>query len=176
MLHIKTHIMKKFPQYLLFVIFLGQLPALLAQTGGAEESPYRQFDFWIGEWNVYHTTADTLVGVSKIERIIDGKGILENYHTAGGFKGKSLNTYNATSHEWEQYWIDNAGTVLSLKGGLEDGKMVMGNRTAAGKGFSLNRITWTPLANGHVTQVWEVSQDEGENWQKVFDGTYKPKS
>ncbi len=157
------------------ILSLGLLSAGLA-AAQAEVDPYRQFDFWIGEWNVYDSSADTLVGISKIEPIIDGKGILENYHTPAGYKGKSLNTYNAQTQEWEQYWIDNVGTILNLKGKHEDGNIIMGNRTPSGDTFVLNKITWTPLENGYVTQVWEVSQDEGKNWSKVFDGTYKPKT
>ena len=160
-------------KYLLTTLFLISAGLAVSQT---EVDPYRQFDFWVGEWNVYHSTADTLVGISKIEPIIDGKGILENYHTPAGYKGKSLNTYNTQTQQWEQYWIDNVGTILNLKGKYEDGKMVMGNRTPSGDTFVLNKITWTPLGNGYVIQVWEVSQDEGKNWQKVFDGTYKPKT
>jgi tetratricopeptide (TPR) repeat protein len=57
----------------------------------------RQFDFWIGEWNV-ETTAGQPAGTSKVERILNGCALLENW--SGGGDGKSLNIYNANRNVW----------------------------------------------------------------------------
>jgi hypothetical protein len=34
------------------------------------------------------------------------------------------------------------------------------------------RITWTPLADGAVRQLWVSSGDGGATWTPVFDGKY----
>jgi hypothetical protein len=36
----------------------------------------------------------------------------------------------------------------------------------------VDRITWIPLEDGRVRQVWEASRDYGNTWQVLFDGTY----
>lgn len=38
-----------------------------------------------------------------------------------------------------------------------------------------NRVTWTPLPNRHVRQLWESSTDGGTTWTVEFDGDYAPK-
>lgn len=71
---------------------------------------YAEFNFWIGEWNVYKHDTDTIVGKSKIEAIIDDKVIKETYHsTTSKYRGTSLNKYNARTDQWEQFWVDNYG-------------------------------------------------------------------
>jgi len=132
------------------------------------KSKVHQFDFWLGEWDVYKYGTDTIVGRSHIQSVNDSTGILENYHTPGRpFKGKSLNTYNKKTGNWEQYWIDNTGTVLKLEGGISEGKMVM----TGFEGLRGSRITWQSVEQG-VRQTWEMTADGGKTWIVVFDGLY----
>ncbi len=136
-----------------------------------------QFDFWLGEWDVYKTQTDTIVGDSFIESINDSTAIQEHYKAVGSpYKGTSLNKYNFLSGQWEQYWIDNGGLTLHLSGGLIDGKMVLENEMVYPQGKVTNRITWSyDDTSDTVRQVWEQGPD-GETLQVVFDGTYKRKN
>lgn len=160
------------------LIILLLVPLLLS----AQESKidvkklYHQFDFWIGSWSVYKYGTDTLVGYSQIESIIDGMGLLENYSVVrGAYQGKSLNTYNPATEQWEQYWIDNSGLSLFLKGGLKDGKMVLEDRIEGDTQKAINKIAWEEEAGGSVRQTWSISRDGGLTWIVAFDGEYKPK-
>lgn len=130
------------------------------------------FNFWIGEWTV--TTPDGKVaGSNKIERVSNGNGLLENWTSARGGHGKSLNAYNPTKKVWQQFWVGGDGMVLELSGGLnERGAMVMVGPSSAPNQAELNRVTWTPNADGSVRQFWEVSTDGGTTWSVVFDGRY----
>jgi len=174
---LNLYIMKKnFSRTIAGVVMMIMLNTGL-QNGSAQQKPakdpesnnnYHQFDFWLGKWDVYKYGTDTIVGTSHIQSINDSTGILENYHTPGRpFKGKSLNTYNRKTGNWEQFWIDNAGTVLKLQGGISDGKMVM----TGFDGRSGSRITWQPAGN-EVRQTWEMTRDGGKSWTVVFDGLY----
>ena len=157
----------------LFGLLLGS--SLFAQSADAKK-PFHDFDFWLGEWNVYKYGTDTLVGQSKIEPIIDSLGIRETYHAAGSkYHGTSLNKYNPLLKTWEQFWVDNGGLSLHIKGGFEGNKMVMEGVSYYPKGKVHERISWHNLSDGTVRQVWEQSRDEGKTWKKVFDGLYKPK-
>ena len=150
--------------------------ALMAQQQNAEELKFKQhqFDFWVGKWDVYKYDTDSIVGKSHIESIIDGVAIQENYSsTRYPYKGKSLNKYNQVTGKWQQFWVDNGGLTLEIEGGIKDGKMVMGNRVEQNGQVTHNRITWAPLDDGTVRQTWDISQDEGKNWQTVFDGIYR---
>jgi len=136
---------------------------------------FREFDFWKGEWEV--TSQGKPAGRSRVEAILDGCALLENWRGAGGSEGKSFNTYNTATRRWEQYWVDGSGTPLHLSGGLVEGRMVLsGQRPTPNAQTGLaqhERITWTHNADGSVRQLWETSNDNGKTWTVNFDGLYR---
>lgn len=147
-----------------------------AQPGPPES---RQFDFWLGEWEV--TSPDgKLQGTNRIELVSDGRGLLETWtgETAvGNTNGRSLNAWNAEKKQWQQFWVGGDGGVLELSGGADaQGRMVLtGERDSEGKRL-FERITWTPGTDGSVRQLWEQSSDAGKTWTIVFDGRYTKKT
>ncbi len=135
---------------------------------------YKEFDFWIGEWNVYKQGTDSIVGKSKIESIVDGMVIKETYHsTTSQYQGTSLNKYNPRIDKWEQFWVDNSGLSLHIVGNLVNGKMVLENQITSKKGTIFNKIEWQKNNDGTVRQTWYQSSDEGTSWKAVFDGEYR---
>ena len=154
-----------------------------AQTPSPPAPPPRpapvshDFDFWLGEWNV--TTPDGKpAGTSRIESVANGRGLLEHWTgdaAAGGGNGKSLNAFNGAKRQWQQFWIGSGGGVLELAGGLVDGKMVLSGAHVVRGQTLVERITWTPNADGTVRQFWDQSKDGGVTWTAVFDGLYRKK-
>jgi hypothetical protein len=133
---------------------------------------YRQFDFWLGAWNV--TEHGKVAGTNHIESILGGCALHESWRGAGGNVGNSLNYYDAARRLWHQTWIDQSGNALELEGRFENGAMRLeGQRPGAGQAV-LHRIIWTPLTDGKVRQLWETSADGGKMWTQAFDGLYQP--
>jgi hypothetical protein len=143
-----------------------------APAPGCSGSQAREFDFWIGRWEV--TEKGRPAGVNSIERILDGCALLENWTGAGGSSGKSLNFFDAADGQWHQTWIDGSGGALFLAGKFTNGAMRMeGTRPASAKQpATRHRITWTPNADGTVRQLWESAPLDVEQWSVLFDGTY----
>jgi hypothetical protein len=134
---------------------------------------HRQFDFWLGRWEVVDT-AGRVVGTNHIESVLGGCVVRETWTGAAGTEGRSYNLFDRATQQWHQTWVDDAGTLLRLSGGLENGAMVMsGHVLSAQGGRVLHRIVWTPLEDGRVRQHWQASQDEGGTWGTVFDGLYR---
>jgi hypothetical protein len=132
---------------------------------------YRQFDFWIGEWQV-RTPDGKIAGINRIERQHGGCALRERYATGRGYSGESLNIYDATRKVWHQTWVDSAGLLLVLEGGRDgDSMMLEGQRTTADGTVERHRIRWTPEADGSVRQHWQTAGAEDE-WRTVFDGRY----
>lgn len=153
------------------------LPAGSAQGVQTDSEPctaleYRQFDFWVGEWTV--TQGDKVVGRNRIEPILGACALLENWVSASGSAGRSLNFYDRATGKWHQTWIDASGEPLLLDGTFSGGAMrLQGVRPGEAKGSKLmHRITWTPLPSGQVRQFWETSSNGGKQWEVAFDGTY----
>jgi hypothetical protein len=145
-----------------------------ATAGACDASEHRQFDFWLGEWNV-RTPDGKLAGVNSIKREYDGCVLHERYSTARGYSGESLNMYDAGRKVWHQTWVDTSGALLLLEGSLRAGSMVLEGQSSDTNGqVTKHRITWTPNPSGTVRQHWQSTDAKG-NWITAFDGTYSRK-
>jgi hypothetical protein len=173
-------------KYLLFLLLL--IPAVVtAQDNEASavapaalcsSEKYRQFDFWLGDWNV--TSNGQPAGTNSIHLIHSGCALQENWQGAGegGVSGTSFNIYDQANDKWHQTWVDSSGTLLELDGALVNGSMVLSGQRPArdGSGMAMHRISWTPNEDGSVRQYWEASEDDGHTWSVQFDGMYVKKS
>lgn len=135
---------------------------------------FGEFDFWLGRWEVHNPDGE-LVGHNEITRVSRGCGLLEVWTGVRGGRGVSVNAYDPDLGRWTQRWVGE-GTSLWLEGGWTGDRMeLVGTlpRTTP-RGEVIDRITWTPLADGRVRQVWEVSAVGGGSWEGVFVGLYSP--
>ena len=166
--------MKK-PAFLIICSFLfSAIPAQNNSTENEVDPKYREFDFWIGEWDVYLTGTKDVIGYSKVESIVDGFAVRESYQSSKSkYSGTSLNKYNPVTGQWEQYWVDSSGLTLLLKGRKSGNVMILENEIETSEGMQANRISWIQKGDGTVQQTWEQSFDGGESWNKIFDGHYK---
>ena len=138
-----------------------------------DAKPRRQFDFWLGDWDV-RDPGGKLVGRNRITRVHGGCALEEQWSGNGGVTGSSLNAWDAERNRWHQTWVDNTGGLLQLDGGWTGERMVLSGQDAPAPGASptLQRISWEPLPDGRVRQLWEASKDGGRTWTTAFDGTY----
>lgn len=135
---------------------------------------YHQFDFWLGDWDVYNQKGEK-VGENRILSMQDSCIIQENW-VSEGQTGTSYNFYNQKDSTWNQTYIDNTGTVLELKGRLEHQKMVLKGpliKSKKGDYNVFNRIIWAKDSAGNVSQKWDIVKESGEIVFVAFDGIYK---
>jgi hypothetical protein len=133
---------------------------------------FSQFDFWIGAWRVTDEEG-AYQGTNRIEKILDGCALQENWTGAGGMTGRSFNIYSKGRGSWHQTWVDSTGTLLLLDGGIENGRMVLrGEGPGRDGGAVEHEISWQSLEDGRVRQVWRVSSDGASTWKQVFVGLY----
>ena len=115
---------------------------------------HRAFDFWIGEWDAYITGADTLAGRSSIKSEDGGCVITEHWQSVGQpYSGRSLNIYDRTSGQWNQFWVDSTGEVTRFVGGPHGDGMRLtdpANRGARWEGEIQTRMTFTPNPDGSL--------------------------
>ena len=160
------------PRFWYLFAVLSAAPTAAAQTAPCAGQEYRQFDFWVGAWNVFNPQGRQ-VGTNTIEPTLGGCALHEQWTSAGANRGFSYNAFDRGSRRWHQTWVDNGGTLLLLDGGLVGTAMVLRGTTVNAQGTSvLNRITWTPVAADSVRQLWETSADDGQTWTVAFHGMY----
>ncbi len=149
----------------------GQTSAARAPSCNAPE--HRQFDFWLGEWDVRLPDGKT-AGTNRIEPILEGCVLRESWTGAGGMSGTSYNIYDKSRKVWHQTWVDSQGSLLQLEGTFAGGRMTLEGETVDSAGRKVRqRITWEPTGAGQVRQLWEMSNDGGSTWTVAFDGRYR---
>jgi len=169
-------------QFILLLIFSSLILFSNAQSSKlpCSDPVYRQFDFWIGEWDVYGKNGQK-GGDSKISLILDSCIILEEWTGANAtqgviYKGKSFNTYNAATRQWQQTWVDNVGgSTEFLRGETEEGKITFYAdhvKNKQGREF-IRRLTFYKLDNDKVRQHGERSVDGGKTWITEYDLEYR---
>ena len=142
-----------------------------AATKPCTSASHRQFDFWVGTWNV--TQAGKVAGQNKIQSILNGCAVMESWTGTGGVTGHSLNIYDSTRDVWHQTWVDSTGSLLTLEGRFKDGAMVLEGVATDEKGVKARqRVTWTAPSANEVRQLWQSSIDGGKTWKTEFDGVY----
>ena len=160
---------------LLFVLVQAATGAASSQPCSAPE--HRQFDFWIGEWEV-RSGEGKLLGFNRITSVLSGCALQEEWTSADArVRGISLNGFDPRDGRWHQAWIDTAPSRLDLAGNLVNGRMVLEQRSPGKDGRNVvQRVTWTPLEDGRIRQLWETSSNEGQSWKTVFDGYYSQRA
>lgn len=135
----------------------------------------RQFDFWVGEWNVVPTAGGLPQGSSHIEKELGNCVIWENWKSLGnGYAGKSYNIYNPNLKRWEQFWVDNVGAMIHFYGGLKDGVMdYWTDDIPQPDGTKLRRhLQFFNQGANKVRQFSQGSKDGGKTWNVEYDLTY----
>lgn len=142
---------------------------------GCRQGGFRAFDFWLGRWDVTDPATGQLFGTNVVTPELGGCAIEEHWTDAGGGRGRSLNTYDQGTRQWQQLWIDHSGGALVLAGrATEEGMMLSGNAPEFIGGPEVGtRLNWNRQRGRQVLQIWELSRDQGASWDTVFQGRYR---
>jgi ketosteroid isomerase-like protein len=136
---------------------------------------YRQFDFWVGEWDVFEEGGTKAEARATITSIQNGCGLREQYEGATGSGGESLSMYNPSPAEWQQTWISSRGQVVFIHGTLQGDAMTLSGTDDSGGGHRLVRGVWKPEGAG-VRETAERSSDDGKTWTPWFDLSFRKRS
>lgn len=141
----------------------------------------REFDFWVGEWDVYVTGTGTLAGHSLIQKASGECMILENWTSMGPvpFNGKSMNYVNPQTNKWEQLWIGSGGGGAPTRfydGAYKDSVMQFAFEVTNAQGKqAVGKFRFFHQGPDQVRQLSETSADGGKTWTINYDFTYKRK-
>lgn len=138
-----------------------------------DDTAFEAFDFWVGEWDV-RLADGQLAGVNRITREQHGCIVVEDWHSASGNTGMSVNYLDKANGEWVQVWNDAGGNQITIRGGPTDSGMrlegtihyVTGDQTLPFRGL------WTTLPDGRIRQFFEQADEDGANWTPWFEGFY----
>jgi hypothetical protein len=132
---------------------------------------YRQFDFWAGDWDVFDVGSPIQVAHAKVDVILDGCVLREDYQGTDGHKGQSFTIYDTARNVWHQTWVTNRGELLQIEGKLDAGEMILSGEDHTK--HTLVRGWWKPV-NGEVHETAATSRDNGKTWNPWFDLVFRP--
>jgi hypothetical protein len=143
---------------------------------------YHQFDFWIGEWEVFAPGKDgkglgPKIGESSVTQEEAGCLLIEHWRGGKGANGQSYNFYDVMRKAWRQVWA--SPTELTDYAGALDakGQMVLEGVSQQAQGSQQrSRGTWTANADGTVTQNFKSYDAKTKAWTDNFTGIYRKKA
>ncbi|MBK5271299.1 MAG: tetratricopeptide repeat protein [Bacteroidia bacterium] len=134
----------------------------------------REFDFWIGEWDVFVTGTQQLAGHSLVQMISGGCALLENWDSPAS-TGKSINFIDPNTHKWKQSWAGSYanGVQEFVNGEYKDSSMHFDFETKDAQGNKIiGRFIFYNQGPNQVRQFSESSADNGKTWTTNYDFTY----
>lgn len=138
----------------------------------ASRAESRQFDFWIGDWEV-KDAAGNFAGTNSILPLLGDCVLNENWTDGSGNSGKSYNFYNSVTGHWQQTWVDDKGGVQEYVGDFVNGEMRFRRESRDAQGRAVqHRLTFSQLGPDHVRQFAERSADSGATWSVDYDLHY----
>lgn len=143
------------------------------QTNSCSAVEYRQFDFWVGDWDAFEVNdAKTPVARTKVEAILGDCVLREQYDGTNGLSGQSFTIFDAGRKVWHQSWVTNRGQLLVIEGTFHDRVMELQGEDHA-NGGSMVRGVWKAV-DGGVRETAVRSKDQGKTWEPWFDLVFRP--
>jgi hypothetical protein len=138
----------------------------------AGPEPARQFDFWLGEWDL--AWGDGEHATNSIYLDFDDRVIVESFDGRPSIElqGMSISTYDEDAACWRQTWVDNNGGYLAFKGAYADGRMDLRTRREVDGRPALMRMLWSGIRHDTLTWRWQRSFDRGSSWETLWQIAY----
>jgi ketosteroid isomerase-like protein len=130
---------------------------------------YRQFDFFVGNWNAFDVTNPGVrVATNRVSKTLGGCVVLEDYEGENGSHGESFSIYDAAAKKWHQTWVTNHGQLVMIDGAMHGDEMVLEGVDHANGVEKYVRGTWKAVGDG-VRETAVTSMDHGKTWTPWFD-------
>lgn len=142
-------------------------------TKPCSEGQRRQFDFWLGSWDLSwpaNSQGAAGSGRNNIQKILGGCVVQENFsgEPSMPLRGMSVSSYHPQTGKWKQTWVDNEGSYLDFVGEAKNGEMVLSREAEVNGKKILQRMVWKNIKPMELDWSWEKSEDGGQTWQVLW--------
>jgi tetratricopeptide (TPR) repeat protein len=139
------------------------------------DSRYREFDYWVGEWDVRPNGQPDNPPASNVVTVEHEGCVIHEHWSAPGSTGQSFNMFDRSYGKWRQTWVDNTGSQHDYWGNLEKGNLTFEAELPPLPGETKRRhtrLTFFRIAPDTVRQLSESTGDGGKSWQVNYDLIY----
>jgi hypothetical protein len=140
----------------------------------------RDFDFWMGHWNVHNRYLparlagsdewDEFASTVVARPLLDGLGNEDEFRTDydGGFIGMSFRFFDPGTQQWAIYWADSrrpGALDPPVRGSFSgDAGVFEGADVLDGRPIRV-RFTWSRVDTPSPRWEQEFSADDGQSWE-----------
>jgi len=139
------------------------------RPAGCLEAQSRQFDFWVGEWEVSPTGASMILAESSITLVDQGCVVMEEWRPFAGSSAHSISAYDAASGRWRQAYAGTGGGWTLYAGNLDGEVLRFANESSPGT----QRMNYQRLDADTVRQWGESYNETSDVWTVTWDFTYR---
>lgn len=158
-----------------------KLEAAPVLTEAACDTPaHHQFDFWLGEWQVFDATTNTLVAFDRVEKHSEGCIVQQNmnfvtdmYRRPGAtyrLAGISVNRHDGEA--WLEMWADNQWGAIALRGAPDEHSAMVLKTVIPSRHRDL-KLVWDKQPDGSVRILQYVAPEGSGKWEKYGDLIYR---
>lgn len=146
-----------------------------------ETALHHQFDFWLGDWQVFDSATSALMGFDHIEKHLKGCAIVERLTWLSdafsrpklGYRPTGVGISAVQGGAWVMLWTDTyGGTWLGRGSRQPDGSMMFTSTTAESGRYT--RGVWLRNPDGTVRNIGYQSVDGKTNWAQSYNWLYRP--
>jgi len=159
--------------------------APVAPVAACASAEHRQFDFWLGDWDLVVRARkgpkseiwDEARGTQHITATLGGCVVAEDFHADGPgvpWAGQSVSSWQPTLGQWRQTWVDDSGGYLAFTGGLEGGVMTLYGEPTTKDGVTTRmRMVFLDVTASALRWEWQRSVDGGVTWSPTMTIAYR---
>jgi hypothetical protein len=143
---------------------------------GCDSPESRQLDFWVGDWELSYKGASgaSVTSRNRITKVLGGCVILEEFAGGAGTKleGRSFSTFDRSTKQWKQVWVDNTASYLDFNAARVDGDMAFVRSFAKDGKTTHQRMVFRDVKADSLKWLWQSSPD-GQAWTTQWDIEYR---
>lgn len=159
------------------------------QPGACAAPGFREFDFWIGEWDIRQRilqadgTWEEFDATTRVEPVLGGCALFERWQGTVQFfwegmtepaslEGMSYRSYDPEAGEWAIWWMDERNPRIGdpNRGSFEDGIGTFYRDGRTGQGNPMTaRIRFFDIEEGYFRWDLAISTDGRATWSTMWE-------
>jgi hypothetical protein len=142
---------------------------------------HHQFDFWVGDWQVFDAKTNQLVAFDHVEKHSHGCIVQQNLTMVTdlyrrqdvGYRMTGIGVNRFDGESWLELWADNQWGAIVLRGMPGPGKAMVLTTIIPSRNRDL-RLEWEKRPDGSVRALQYVAPTGSGKWELYGDLIYRP--
>ncbi|MDB6084184.1 MAG: hypothetical protein JWN43_2065 [Gammaproteobacteria bacterium] len=166
---------------LVAVLSSAQSRSVDSATAPCDTPQHHQFDFWVGDWQVFDAKTNQLVAFDHVEKHSHGCIVQQNLTMVTdlyrrqdvGYRMTGIGVNRFDGESWLELWADNQWGAIVLRGMPGAGKAMVLTTIIPSRNRDL-RLEWEKRPDGSVRALQYVAPTGSGKWELYGDLIYRP--